>query len=368
MPYRIGDALFSGWECLEIEPGEYAEIFVFPVSYGAGLMPGDYGQAIRNLAPTVNRLRRGRSAIWVKLDSPEESLWFFRELRAGLKGIPIPIAVTIGNRKPTIKDFSYRPWTDDRPQTVVPPFVPPLARNGITDEALACLRILARLGDAFTAEVASLSGLEKISTVEECLKLLSDKGLVEHVIDEKTRRYPYWVIRKVGKSLALRSWGIPPGFVFTNYRERMEAPEGDHRRRSRLWPAWLRSTSWKDRAVIYSGWSEAHLVGEKTRPDSLCWGKMEGMETLFWLEVESGHASRANIQEKIARRMRVATSYALDRHVNLVFCVLGMHWVTETAALAFAGLVQNWSSVILGDWSTFGRLPLPTWGRIQTDS
>jgi hypothetical protein len=367
MPYRIGDALFCGWESIEIEPGEFAEVFVFPVQYNAGLMPGDYGQAIRNLAPTVNRLRRGRSAIWVRLDSPE-NLWFFRELRAGLKGIPISIAVTIGDRKPALNDFSFRPWTDDRPQAVVPPFIPPLPRQGITDEALTCLRILARLGDAFTAEVASLSGLEMVATAEESLKLLSDQGLVEHIVDDKTRRFPYWEIRKPGKSLALRSWGIPPGFVFTNYRERMDAPEGDHRRRSRLWPAWLRSVGWKDRVEIYSGWSEAHLVGEKTRPDAICWGTFDGLETLFWLEVESGHSSRVNIQAKIARRMRVAASYAFDRKVNLVFCVLGMHWVTETAALAFAGLLQNWTSAILGNWTTFGRLPIPIWGRVQTDT
>lgn len=365
MPYRVGDAIFAGWESIEVAPGEFADAFIFPISYTAGLMPGDYNQAIRNIVPTVNRLRRNHSAIWIRLESPE-ALWFYRELRRGLKGINIPIAVTIGNRKPTLNDFSFRPYTDPVPQRLTPPLVEPFSRLGLSEEAISCLRSLARLGDAFTAELMSLTGLGS-RVVVECLKQLQEKNLIEHVIPgtDSDRKYPYWQVQKYGKSLALRSWGIPPGFVFTKYREIAASPEGDHRRKSRLWSAWLRS-SWNHRALIYAGWTEASLARMKTRPDGLCWGKLEGLETLFWLEVESGHASREDIQDKIYRRMKVATSYAADMKVNLVFCVLGMRWVAETAALAFAGLLKPWTAVVVGNWSVFGTLPIPHWGLVQT--
>jgi hypothetical protein len=365
MPYRVGDAVFAGWESVEVDPGQFADVFIYPISYAAGLMPGDYTQAIRNIIPTVNRLRRGHSAIWIKLESPE-ALWFYRELRRGLKGLTIPIAVTIGDRKPTLNDFSYRPYTDSVQQRLAPPWVEPVPRQGLTDESLACLRVLARLGDAFTTEVISLTGLERV-IVEESLKQLQDKKMIDHVVPgaDSERKYPYWKVQKTGKSLALRSWGVPPGFVFTKYREIMAAPEGNHRRKSRLWPSWLRFC-WPQKATIYAGWTEASLAKMKTRPDGLCWGQLESMETLFWLEVESGHASRSDIQDKIYRRMKVATSYSAEMKVNLVFCVLGMRWVAETATLAFAGLAKPWTAVVIGNWSEFGTLPIPQWGQVQT--
>lgn len=364
MPYRVGEAVFGGWECIEIEPGKYADVFIYPISYNAGLPPSDYCQNVRHLAPTLIRLRRGHSAIWIRLESPE-ALWFYKELRNSLRGVRVPVAVTIGDRKPTLYDFSFFPWTDTQPLTVAPPYVDPLPRQGVTDQALACLRVLARYRDAFTAEIASATGFS-VEETQECMKLLKEKGLAAHLPAEmeKGRNFPFWVVKRAGISLAMRSWGVPPGFVFTRYREALAAPEGEHRRKSRLWQAWLR-TSWGDRVEIYAGWTEVGLPGVRARPDCLCWGRIDDKETLFWLEVESGHSSRREIQDKIARRVRIATEYATEMNVNLVFGVLGMRWVGESAAMAFAGLLRPWTAAIVGRWSSFGRLPLPQWGQVR---
>ena len=365
MPYRVGQVVFGNWESLEIAPGRFADVFVFPLSYRAGLMPSDYSQAIRNIVPTVNRLRRKHSALWIKLESPEAP-WFFRELRRSLRGIEIPIAITIGDRQPELNDFSYQPYTEAVRQRLAPPWVDPVPRQGVTDEALACLRVLTRLDSAFKAEIASLTALSE-EKVEAGLRVLEEKNLVGHVTPapDSGRTYPYWEIRRAGKSLALRSWGVPQGFVFTRYRAANSSPEGEHRRKSRLWPAWLRR-SWGGGAEIYAGWTEAKIMGTKVRPDGLCWGKYDGLETLFWLEVESGHSSRTDIQDKLYSRMRAATYYSAEMKVNLVFCVLGMPWVRQAASLAFAGLLRPWTAVIIADWQQFGVLPLPRWGMAQT--
>jgi len=101
----------------------------------------------------------------------------------------------------------------------------------------------------------------------------------------------------------------------------------------------------------------------RANPDALAWGKLEGFETLFWLEVESGHSSRNLILDKTTVRWLKAIGYAEAVGVRLVFVFLAMPWVRSAARLAFIDVPGN-CAVIVADWSrgNFGQLPFPKWG------
>jgi hypothetical protein len=68
---------------------------------------------------------------------------------------------------------------------------------------------------------------------------------------------------------------------------------------------------------------------------------MDGWEALFWLEVESGHASREIIRKKLALRLSQTTAYAESLKVRLVFVLLAMPWVQEAARNALVGITEN---------------------------
>jgi hypothetical protein len=118
-------------------------------------------------------------------------------------------------------------------------------------------------------------------------------------------------------------------------------------------------------AEIYAGWSEVGIPQLRTNPDALVWGKMYGVETLFWLEVESGKSSRKLILDKTVTRWLKATRYAQAVGMHLVFVFLAMPWVRDAARLAFADVPPH-SAVVIADWSrsNFGQLPFSKWGEV----
>ena len=89
------------------------------------------------------------------------------------------------------------------------------------------------------------------------------------------------------------------------------------------------------------------------------------METLFWLEVESGKSSRKLILDKTISRWLKAAKYADAFDVHLVFTFLPMPWVRDAARLAFMDVPAH-TAVIVADWSkgNFGKLPYPKWGEV----
>jgi hypothetical protein len=174
---------------------------------------------------------------------------------------------------------------------------------------------------------------------------------------------PYWRIRRAGLSAALRAWGVPADARFAYRTERHRLLDGTHRRRTRQWPAWLRKAL--PHADIYAGWSEVAIPRLRGYPDALVWGRMQGVETWFWLEVESGTFSRRLLLEKTVNRWLKATEYTRAVGVHLVFVFLAMPWVRKAARLAFADVPAH-SAVVVADWSqgNFGRLPYPKWGEV----
>jgi hypothetical protein len=366
-PVRIGKIRFHGWESLKLSDS-WSDTFIFRLSLADGLPPADYARVIRTFIPGLLKLRRSAS-LWVQVDG--EGQWYRQEARRALWGMRAPVAVTTDSIRPQFWDFTFSPRVDPQPWPRPPTTQPYFPEKDLTASALRCLRVLARADCGYTAEVASLVGLGRTATLG-ALKYLQERRWVRRVT---TGKYPFWQIRLSGLSTALRSWWVPPGMPFPQRKERglpackernapapkkRRASSGRHRRTARLWPAWLRK-AWPQ-ATIWAGWSE--VACGRARPDALCWGSLGGYETLFWLEVESGHGSGHDLQERTVRRTNRALIYARRVPVRLVFILLGPPWVRREAVKVFQDLPRD-LAVVLEDWKAFGTLPVPAWGKVR---
>jgi DNA-binding transcriptional ArsR family regulator len=423
MGVRVGDLLFHGWQSLALLGG-WSDTFVFRMAPTDGLPPADYAGVVRALAGPLRRLRPSAS-LWVQVgsnSSPEEisagvvqmqngqgegvrgepagpamgeAVWFREEVRHALRGLPRPVAVTGDRAQPQIWDFSFFPCVASRPYPRPPSAEPYLKKEEFRPSELTCLRVLARSDCAYTAEVASLSNLSRAGA-RAALRRLGERGLVAL---EEGGKYPLWKLRRPGLSRALRSWGLPAGRSFRRRRERgrdaceerlpgtrargdgagcrvrvtfrsggrvsflaraHSLPAGRHRRTARLWPAWLRQ-AWPQ-AQVWAGWSEVSCG--RSRPDALCWGRLDGCESLFWLEVERGNASRERLRRRALYRLNRALIYARRCPARLVFALLGPRWVRQAVIGVFCDLPRD-LAVVLADWKHFGDLPQPGWGKTR---
>jgi hypothetical protein len=404
MTVRLGDLRFDGWESLEL-PGGWSDTFILRTSPRDGLPPGDYARVIRSLTFPVMKLRKSAS-LWVRVEG--EGRWYAQVLRDGLRGMRMPVVVTNTEDRPQLWDFSFAPWVSRSPSPGPPTAEAYLKEERLSQSGLRCLQILARADCGYTAEVASLAGLS-LAMARISLQDLTGQKLVERL---EGKEYPYWKIRRSGLSMTLRSWGLPPGQSFPRRKEQgrsaceeRTAPKGNsrnpggmeavsfigkrrgsprrkdeitfqrevqsddevrrassgrHRRTARLWPAWLRK-AWPQ-AEIWAGWSE--VVCGRLRPDALCWGRLEGQETLFWLEVESGHDDGRELREKTVRRINQALVYARQFPVRLVFALLGPPRVSRELLGSVLDLPGD-VAIVVEDWKNFGMLPVIEWGKVK---
>jgi hypothetical protein len=284
---------------------------------------------------------------------------------------------------PKLLDFSTHPGIYDVPCFGSEP-ADPLPVFDLTENALRSLLVMARFTTAYTNEVRSNLMLGEWAS-RNALKTLAKHGYIEHhpndgnidahLLPFKKRTakrtlqgkkwngnyWPYWKIRRSGVSAALRAWGIPAGMQFKYRLERTRLLNSYHRRRSRQWPAWV--SLGLPHAEIYAGWNEVSIPGLRARPDGLAWGKLDGGETLFWLEVESGNVSWNRMVEQTAVRWAKARDYAAAAGVHLIFVLLGTPWTRRAARIAFTDVPQH-CAVITSSWDkpNFGQLPYPKWG------
>jgi hypothetical protein len=370
MTVGVGKLLFDDWTSLEF-PGGWSDTFIFQMSPKAGLPPTDYARVIRKLVPPLLKLRKSAS-VWVQVSGESGAgNWFIQVVRHTLRGLPAPVAVTSGSVRPQIWDFSIYPWLDCQPYPRPPAVKSYLDKKQLRPSELGCLRVLARANCAYAREIASLVDLS-LTGVRSALRTL-EEGRFVRLIGQ--RRHPLWRICRTGVSIALRSWGLPPGYAFpyrkergwpackeriTPRRKKKRTSAGRHRRTARLWPAWLRK-AWPQ-AEVWAGWTEVTCVYK--RPDSLCWGMLDGVETLFWLEVESGNKSRQVICEHTLGRVNHALVYARGYSVRLAFILLGPPWVRRDTVQVFSDLPDD-LAVVLEDWKAFGELPVPAWGMVR---
>lgn len=369
MAYEVGKLAVPHWQNVEVDNGLFTYTFIFQISSDEGLPPAAYGEVIRKYLFTISKVYRFAS-VWIQVYSP--GLWYQREIWRGLQKTCVPVAVTRGDTLPNRFGFNSLPCT--YPYKMIPPVYVPGWYSRVSSNELACLRVLARIQRGLVSEIASLAGFSA-STARTALNELQAREFVELVnpFENKTihspysRKYPYWVLKRPGLKVALRSWMVPPG---ANFPSRVEATHGSgevsrHKMTQRLWPAWLKKSLGSD-IELWAGWTEVDLTDLNLTPDALVWGRFQNHETLFWLEVESGHDSGTKIFRKILRRLQLATKYTRERNMRLVFTLLTRPWVQRDV-----GPIIDWEgikdhvAVLVGDWMEFGELPRVRWGNVQ---
>ena len=114
---------------------------------------------------------------------------------------------------------------------------------------------------------------------------------------------------------------------------------------------------------IWAGWSEVRLPGMSVIPDGLAWGRIQGYETLFWLEVGDGHKRRNKITDITTRRLDQARTLCERTGIRLVYVQLSTHWVHEAARWACVDLSKE-MAVVMGNQRRIGKLPILEWGKV----
>jgi len=312
----------------------------------------DLALSIRRMGGPLKKMWR-HTSLWVRVDAP--GTWYLKEVRRTLQGIDnLPVAVTPTSQvQPQLLDFSLHPYICGAPSSP-PPTVFDMEIMPLANSELRCLRVLARLRSASLIEIASQAKIS-LPTARQAMQGLEEKDTVLWNKNEKK-----WEIRRrKGLSTALRSLGLPPGITI---RSEKRYNQGDrHLRTSRLWPAWLKK-GLGDQVDIWAGWSEPRLSSRKAHPDALAWGIFQGKETLFWLEVDSGHLANEKMLGKLFKRLNKATAYARGFGLGIVFAFLGPPRTIKEAAKNI-GQVPHDAALIFAPWTKFGELPMPVWGQ-----
>ncbi len=364
MTVRICDMTFSDWISLPFQDG-WSDTFIFRIDAQACLPPFEFGPLLKRMAAHTFS-KRSSASLWVQVDAPGE--WYAAEVIRSLKGSALPFVVTRAGITPNFIDFSFRPpllYSQSQP----PPIVDD-KKQSISLEELKCLQALGRMVKGSEQEVASLAGLPVDITVD-LLDSLKAKKLAVHKISPKIKRdkskpeqldlFPLWHLESKGLSIALRSWGVPIGLDFKNrMEENLQQIGTPHRQISRNWSEWLKS-AWPH-AEIWTGWSEVCLPEVSVLPDGLAWGRIQGFETLFWLEVGDEHKSKKQIVEITQKRLAEALEFCRKTGIRLVYAQLSPKWVNNIARWASTNLPEN-AAVVMGNRKKFGELPVVEWGK-----
>lgn len=369
MTVRIGDVTFSDWIGIEHE-GSYTDTFIFHIDAMNGLPPFGYRPLLQRLVAELHQKRPGAS-LWIRVEAPGE--WYAAEVkRSMLRGFPVPYVVTRAGETPEFRSFSFRPRVF-QPAMRRPPEVED-ELSDISPQALKCLQVLGRIRKGDGVEIASLAGLSE-NVVIEVLHGLEKKRLAEFKQGRKILAkskpieqdpYPLWHPTRKGLSIALRSWGASRQVDFSRAKE--QNPDKictPHRNLSRRWLAWLKAAY--PRAEIWTGWSESKLPGISVYPDALAWARVEGYETLFWLEVGEEHKRRDEIEKITKMRLASALKFCRETGVRLVYAQISPKWVQEIVGRALGPLPPEVAAVMTST-RRCRKLPTLEWGKINHSS
>jgi hypothetical protein len=368
MTVRLGDVTFSDWISLKYEGG-FTDTFIFDIDALNGLPPFVYHPLLQRLVAELDKKRPGAS-LWIRVTSPGE--WYVMEVKRSMTdGFSIPYVVSSKDNVPDYRSFSFGPRLFSSSLHRPPKVDDELSR--FSREELNCLQVLTRNRKGVEEEIASLTGLSETTTYDVLQNLQKSKMVVFKLGEvfqkdkskpKKMDPYPMWHPRRKGVSIALRSWGASSGVDFSNIKElhpdKICTP---HRNISRRWLAWLRSAY--PLTEIWTGWTEVQLPEISVRPDALAWGRIQGFETLFWLELGDGHKKRMDIQRITRIRLASALEFCQQTGVRLVYAQISPKWVQKAVGMALGPLPPDMAAV-MASTRRFGKLPTVEWGRINT--
>ena len=365
MTVRLGDVTFSDWISLKYDGG-YTDTFIFDIDALNGLPPFDFHPLLQRLVAELDKKRPGAS-LWIRVTSPGE--WYLMEVKRSMtSGFSIPYVVTSKDKTPDYRSFSFGPRLFSSSLHHPPKVDDEVSR--FSREELKCLQILARNRKGIEEEITSLTGLPETITYDVLQRLQKSKMVVfklgEQFQKDKSKPKkmdPYWMWHptRKGVSVALRSWGASNGLDFSGMKElnpdKICTP---HRNTSRRWLAWLQSAY--PRAEIWTGWSETHLPEISVYPDALAWGRIQGYEALFWLEVGDDHKSRDEIVQITKKRLKSALKFCQRTGVRLVYAQISPAWVQDTVGWVCNKIPPD-VAVVMGQPKKFGKLPTVEWGK-----
>ena len=368
MTVQLGEVTFSDWISLEYEGG-FTDTFIFDIDALNGLPPFVFHPLLQRLVAELDKKRPGAS-LWIRVTSPGE--WYLMEVKRSMTdGFSVPYVVTSTDKTPDYHSFSFGPRLFSaalpRPPKVDDEF------SHFSREELKCLQVLARNRKGIEEEIASLTGLPETMTYDVLQRLQKSKMVVfklgEQFQKDKSKPKkmdPYWMWHptRKGVSAALRSWGASKGVDFSNIKElhpdKICTP---HRNISRRWLAWLRSAY--PLTEIWTGWTEVQLPEISVRPDALAWGRIQGFETMFWLELGDEHKKRMEIQRITRIRLASALEFCQQTGVRLVYAQISPKWVQKAVGMALSPLPPDMAAVTAST-RRFGKLPTVEWGAITT--
>ena len=322
-----------------------------------GLPP--YTQA-RIIDLISNQLIKARpdACLWVTVNAP--GTWYIGEIKRLVKR-RIPTLILPAGQSPTSNwDFEPHAFLHYPKQLEFLGMGPrfDIHSSRLKESALRVLRILARLKTGHTPEITSLAGFSE-THVRNLLKQLQAENLIER---KRIGKYDGWEIRNMGLRLAHRSWNVPKGVHFAPYRGEYRYAGERHRRIARMWRAWLKTAY--NEIEIWDCWTEVPV--RYGIPDALAWGTHGGRETLFWLEVDSGHSSTRTMEVNYSRRLQLAYTHADEWRIPIVFCIMGSPWVVDAFRWCIPPVPRT-VAVIGHDWRDFGSLPMYQPGEWRED-
>ncbi len=336
----------------------WVDFFRFPLSAQAGLPPASQARILRVLLARLTHFS-DRFFLWVELDVP--GTWYTRELYRLTHGSNNLVITPSGVRpKPDqVLRKKYFLWSPPEKNPLAFPNCHLPTSLDLHPSVLRVLRTLARLEQAQTLEIASLSGFSKAYT-HVMLHKLEHFGYARRA---KVWKYPGWVLTRSGLLQAHRSWNLPPRTTFRKDRQEHTRAGPRHRRVARLWRAWLEK-SYQSTVEILDCWTEFGM--RPGFPDALAWGTWQGRETLFWLEVDTGHVSRQKLRSLYTTRYHRVLQHAQRAQIPTVFALLSLPWVIQTVVPIFKNIDRS-MAVIAEDWRRFGTLPIPEFGQCRVD-
>jgi hypothetical protein len=343
--------VISDWDFKQL-----LDVYKHSLSASDGLPPYAQARIINLLTLRLVRTQR-KLCLWVSVETPGE--WYLNEIKRLVK-YRLPTAILPTDEIPKhynqFRHDEYRlyPSNAKRPRLSY--------RNNTGDPELkggllSVLRTLARMNTAHTIEIASLTGYSK-THVRGLLKTLQAKKLIHW---ERIGKYDGWKITNTGLRAAQRSWNVPKGVHFAQYRKEFRYAGERHRRTARMWRAWLETAY---QAEIWACWTEVPV--QRGIPDALAWGCVGNREYLSWLEVDTGHSSKKVMRSRYGGRLKHIYNHNLEWNLPIIFCIMGPPWVVEYFPRCIPRLYPS-IAMIGHDWRNFGILPAYIFGDWNDD-
>ena len=336
----------------------WLDLWIYRVNACDGLPPSARAKVIRGV---YRRLKQYRSlpCLWVQVDSPGD--WYITALDWALRGQKIMVNVSPVGQELSIVGFPTIPWVIDWP------WPPPQFGCSVFDEAnltkaqkaeLKILRCMARMEMAGVKEIASLAGFG-VTYTRKILARLSENRLVQPFdsgSEMMNKKDPLWAIRRRGLQYVRQSWNIPYKFPFRSIRVEQKYAGRKHRKMCRLFRSRVEKAYDAD-FQVWQSWSEPAL--SYANPDAIIWGAYRGVETLIWLEVETGKKSAQEHVKEVEYRCWQAKEITERHGVQLIFVFLSTPWVLRAVAKSAYFPLTKRTAIILDNWMDYEHLARP---------